>query len=71
MDVIVGVPQGSLLEPLLCNIYLNDLFFFGKDVGICNFADDTTKYIFDESLENALKLFEKNSLLAIVGLKII
>ena len=71
MDIIVGVPQGSLLEPLLCNIYLNDLFFFGKDGGICNFADDTTKYIFDESLENAPKLFEKNSLLAIVGLKII
>ena len=47
------------------NVYLNDLFFFLKDAGICNFADDTTTYIFDESLENVLKSLEKNSKLAI------
>ena len=50
---------------MLFNIYLNDLFFFLKDVGICNFADDTTTYISDESLENVLKSLEKNSMLAI------
>ena len=45
--------------------FWNDLFFFLKDVGICNFADNTTTYISDESLENVLKSHEKNSMLAI------
>ena len=54
-----------ILGPLLFNIYPNDLFFFLKDVGICNFADDTTTYVSDKSLENVLKPPEKNSMLAI------
>ena len=59
------MPQGSVLGTLLFNFYLNDLFVFLKDVGICNFADDITTYISEESLENALKTFEKNTMFAI------
>ena len=57
--------QSLLDQSLLFNIYLYDLFFFLKDVGICNFVDDTTTCIFNESLANVLKSFEKNSMLAI------
>ena len=64
-DLILGVSQGSVLRSLLFNICLNDLFLLLKDVSICNFADETTIYIFDESLENDLKSLEKNSMLAI------
>ena len=39
-----GVPQGSILGPLLFNIDLIDLFFECDDSEIASYADDTTPY---------------------------
>ena len=58
LDISYGVPQGSILGPLLFNIDICDLFSAEITPDIANYADDTTPYECGQHCDNLISNLE-------------
>uniref|UniRef100_A0A3B3I1E4 Reverse transcriptase domain-containing protein n=1 Tax=Oryzias latipes TaxID=8090 RepID=A0A3B3I1E4_ORYLA len=55
-EISCGVPQGSILGPLLFNIYINDIFNVSKLMKLILFADDTNIFYSTDNHRELIKV---------------
>ena len=54
MEIVFGVPQGSILDPLLLNIFLARLFFIVNSTDIAKYTDDNMTYATTNGIDSSI-----------------
>ena len=60
-EIISGVPQDSLVEPILFNAFHNDFFHFNENSSVHNFADDNALPCFAKTINDLINLLKMES----------
>ena len=59
-DIKHGFPQGSILGPLLFNIFVCGVFLMLNHTYFASYADDNTPYTVNENAEELIRTLEQN-----------
>ena len=70
-EILICFHQGSILGPLLFNIFICDMFYFLENFGIANYADDSTPYTAKSNHNLVIEELEKFSSILLNDFKII
>ena len=68
-NIIAGLPQGSIIGPLLFDFSIKDLFFFIESSSNHNFADDNTLSAWANTISDLINKLESDSNIAIEWFK--